>query len=229
MSTLLRSKAFIAIFVFAICILTGCSNSNVDVSNKKEQQSQKLPSLTKSEKSDLKKLTKIINIEFDAFNEEYILNSRPRVLCPNHSLWIEVRAGIDVTKIRSFVWLYTQDDINSNIGNPSGVLIKQTGIEPILFSSPTDENLNNLSCGGSIWGYPSKHILVASWEQLDYLEEVFSDPTSRFRLQPQEIKSGYRDIEMGQDLRKRNLAMIKILRALINEQISRAELFGDFK
>jgi hypothetical protein len=58
------------------------------------------------------------------------------------------------------------------------------------------------------------------------MEEVFSDQTSKFRLQPDEIQSGYRDVKMTNEQRNKNLVAIKVLASISKGQIKPQELFG---
>lgn len=217
-----------AVVIFMVLlVLTGCSsNSDVQYSENESSsaESQKI-SLTPEEKSTLIASAKKLNVSYDDFDEVYVVNSRPSQSCPGHTIWIQIKAATNGLTEAEF-FLLTQDDINSNIGNPGGVLIKQNGN---TFSYPVEDwiGLDNISCGGSEWAYQSKQQIFAVQQNIDSWRDHFSDATSKFRLENSWRDGGYRDVELDAIQRELNLTAVEVFDSLINGQITPKELFGN--
>lgn len=218
-------KRLIAIVVI-LFVFTSCSNnSNVQSENSKDSASveEQVAPLSADEKSELIGLAKNLNVSYNDFEEAYVVDSRPSQSCPGHTIWIQIKA-YDGSVFPEF-FLLTQDDIGSNIGSPGGVLIKQNGN---TFSYPVEDwlGLDNIYCGNSVWAYQSKQVLSGSQKNLNDWLSYFSNPSNKFRLEESWRNGGYRDIKLTDTQRELNLTAIKVLNALINQQISSKELFG---
>jgi hypothetical protein len=215
------------VVLMVLVMLTSCSG-NSDVQNGESEssstESQTAP-LTPEEKSILIASAKKLNVSYDDFDEVYVVDSRPSQSCPGHTIWLQIKAGTNGLTEAEF-FLLTQDDINSNIGSPGGVLIKQNGN---TFSYPVEDwiGLDNIYCGGSEWAYQSKQQIYADQQNTDSWLDHFSDPTSKFRLENSWRDGGYRDIELGAKQRELNLTAMKVFNSLTNGQITPKELFGN--
>jgi hypothetical protein len=208
-----------------LILITSCSSGSGGAADNQETPKETIPPLSAEEESALISSAKSLNITYDDFDEVYVVDSKPKENCPGHAIWIQMTTTADGSYIDASMFLYTQDDINSNIGNPSGVLFKHAG-ETSEFSNWNGEYLDNIPCGSFGWGYPSQHSLRTSTNFLTFMEDVFSDQTSKFRLQPDEIKSGYRDVKMTNEQRNKNLVAIKVFASIFKGQIKPQELFG---
>jgi len=208
-----------------LTLITSCSSGSGGVADNQETPKETTPPLSAEEKSALISSAKSLNIAYDDFDEVYVVDSKPKENCPGHSIWIQMNTPADGSYIDASMFLYSQDDINNKIGNPSGVIIKHAG-KTTEYSRRSGEFLDNISCGSSEWGYPSQHSLRTSTDFLTFMEEVFSDQTSKFRLQPEKTASGYRDVQMTNEQRNKNLVAIKVLASILEGQIKPQELFG---
>ena len=217
-------KRFMAVVVILFAFTSCSNNSDVQTGNSENSaavEEQVVP-LSADEKSKLISLAKNLNVSYDDFDEAYIVDSRPSQSCPGHTIWIQIEAN---GYIRGKFFLLTQDDIDSNIGSPGGVLIKQNGN---TFSYPVEDwvGLDNIYCGNSVWAYQSKQVLSGSQKNLNDWLSYFSNPSNKFRLEESWRDGDYRDIKLTDTQRELNLTAIKVLNALINQQITSKELFG---
>jgi len=217
-------KRFMAVVVILFAFTSCSNNSDVQTGNSENSaavEEQVVP-LSADEKSKLISLAKNLNVSYDDFDEAYIVDSRPSQSCPGHTIWIQIKAN---GYIQGKFFLLTQDDIGSNIGSPGGVLIKQNGN---TFSYPVEDwvGLDNIYCGNSVWAYQSKQVLSGSQKNLNDWLSYFSNPSNKFRLEESWRDGDYRDIKLTDTQRELNLTAIKVLNALINQQITSKELFG---
>lgn len=202
---------------------TGSSSQNPDESKATEVSIQPL---TNEELENLRTASNSLNVTYDDFDENYLINSRPSENCPNHTIWIDFKLSADGKDVEPYLQLFTRDDILDKIGSPGGVLIKQ-GSDTVEYSHPNGEDLDNVYCGANTWGYQSKHYIYLDIEILDFMLNIFTDSSTKFRLLPDEIQSGYRDAKLSQGQRDKNVTALKLIKAAVQGQITPSEILGN--
>jgi hypothetical protein len=215
--------------IAALTLLSSCSNSPVtqSLNNDKTMKEKKFETLSSEERASLILSVKNLNITYDAFDEVYIIDGRPKERCPGHTVWIKLKISADGLASAEF-FLLTQDPITNNIGNPGRLLVKQEGqIYSYLVEDPL--GIDNIPCGGYEWAYQSRQAIPPAQEKVDNWLNHFADASTKYRLEDERLEGEFRDINLSSEQREINLTILRILNAVWLSQISLKELFGASK
>jgi hypothetical protein len=96
------------------------------------------------------------------------------------------------------------------------------GSERHIYAQDTQENLNNVSCAGYAWAYPSKFWLSGS--DVDALISSLEDAASQYRLTAETYKTGYRDVVLTSSQRNSNLAALRIVKGFWDQGLTPNDL-----
>ena len=209
-----KVKAFL-IFV-AVIGLSGCGNSG------SPSGEETLPAkIMQAEIAKLKADLPMLNVNEDGFTDSMTYSSTPSNKCSGHNFWFVVKTDMEGRGASAYLFASSVDDINDNIGNPSK-LTSLTGSERRIFAQDTGENLNNTSCAGSAWAYPSKFWIGGS--DVDSLIASLEDKSSQYRLTADTYMSGYRDVSLSDSQRTANLAVLRIVKGFWEQGLTPSDL-----
>lgn len=209
---------FKTLIVFVAVIgLSGCGSNNTPTSE------EDLPvKITQAEIAQLKAELPKLNVNEDGFTNSITYSSTPSNKCSGHNFWFVVKTDVKTGNGASaYLFASSVDDINDNIGNPSK-LTSLTGSERRIFAQDTGENLNNTSCAGSAWAYPSKFWIGGS--DVDSLIASLEDESSQYRLTADTYMSGYRDVSLSDSQRTANLAVLRIVKGFWEQGLTPSDL-----
>jgi hypothetical protein len=206
-----------ALLIFVAAIgLSGCGASG------KTSGEETLPvKITQAEIANLKVDLPKLNVNEDGFTDSITYSSTPSNKCSGHNFWFVVKTDMEGRGASAYLFASSVDDINDNIGNPSK-LTSLTGSERRIFAKDTGENLNNTSCAGSAWAYPSKFWISGS--DVDSLIASLEDESSQYRLSADTNMSGYRDVSLSDSQRTANLAVLRIVKGFWEQGLTPSDL-----
>jgi len=213
--------------IISVALLTSCSangdNANSD-SRVEEESKGSAPILSSEDKQELLKMYQKLNSSFDSFTGEMILDSRPKLACSGHAIWFQMNFDSDGKLTKTALWLLSNDDIGSNIGNPYSVLVNTSG--NISEYGNTTAYSDPIECEGTRYDYPSEHSLDFDLNAVEIFESSFEDPMAKYRLRDEFGGEEFRDVKMTSERREVNFAAIRILASLLREEITLQELMG---
>jgi hypothetical protein len=204
-----RKEMFMAKFRFVLMIgmvvfLSGCGSSS-----SQSEEAAPVTKLSPSEISTLKSGISKLNVNKDDFTNSITYSSTPEDKCSGHNFWLVVKADLEYGDASAYLYTSTVDDINDNIGNPSKMTSLTKG-EKFFFASSTGGYLDNVSCAGYSWAYPSKFSMDRT--DVNSLIASLEDNSSLYRLSADTYKSGYRDITLSSSQTSANLAVLRLVK-----------------
>jgi hypothetical protein len=209
-------KSKLLVLIVVVVFLSGCG------SNSAENEVAAPPvKLTAAEIASLKSEIPKLNVKSNDFTNSISYSSTPDNKCTGHNFWIVLRADLGGEGAAAYLFVSTVDDINDNIGNPSKMTSLTKG-EKYFFASSTGENLDNVSCAGSAWAYPSKFSMDRS--DVDSLIASLEEDSSQYRLSADTYKSGYRDVTLSSSQKSSNLALLRIVKGFWEQNLTPNDL-----
>jgi hypothetical protein len=209
-------KYRLLLLVGVMVLLSGCGSDSAET-----EMAAPPVKLTEVEIASLKSEIPNLIVNEDGFTSTIKYSSAPSDKCSGHNFWIVVNTDLEGRGTSAYLVASSVDDISTSIGNPSK-MTSLTGSLRHVYSDDTQENLNNVSCAGYAWAYPSKFWLSGS--DVDALISSLKDESSQYRLAAETYKTGHRDVVLASSQRKSNLALLQIAKGFWDESLTPSDL-----